>query len=213
MYHDKMLYPFKTAALLLCISILPSLSLTAFAQQEETVHYQTATFAGGCFWCVESDFDKVPGVVETISGYIGGHQPDPTYKQVSAGRTGHTEAVQITFNPETISYEALLTIFWRSIDPTTENRQFCDRGSQYRTGIFYHNAQQKEHAMRSKSALEKTKPFKAAIVTEIETATKFYPAETYHQDYHNKNPVRYRYYRYGCGRDKRLEELWGKKKG
>jgi len=208
MIRYNILHPLKTAVLLLCLT---GLSQATFAQEEKTVQYQTATFAGGCFWCVESDFDKVPGVVETISGYIGGHQLDPTYKQVSAGRTGHTEAVQITFNPEAISYEALLAHFWHSIDPTTENRQFCDSGSQYRTGIFYHNTQQKEHAMRSKSALEKTKPFKAAIVTEIETATKFYPAEEYHQDYHNKNPVRYSYYRYGCGRDKRLEALWGKK--
>jgi len=205
----KLLYPFKLSALLLILTMLPGLSVAAPTQQKETSHYQTATFAGGCFWCIESDFDKVPGVTETVSGYIGGHQLNPTYKQVTAGITGHTEAVQITFDSKIISYEKLLTIFWHKIDPTTVDRQFCDRGSQYRTAIFYHNEQQMKHALDSKSMLEKTKPFKADIVTKIEAASRFYPAEEYHQDYHHKNPVRYRYYRYGCGRDKRLQELWG----
>jgi peptide-methionine (S)-S-oxide reductase len=205
----KLLYPFKLSALLLLLIVQPGLSQAAATQQKETTHYQTATFAGGCFWCIESDFDKVPGVTETVSGYIGGHQLNPTYKQVTAGTTGHTEAVQITFDSKIISYEKLLTIFWHKIDPTTVDRQFCDRGSQYRTAIFYHNAQQMKHALDSKSLLEKTKPFKADIVTKIEAASRFYPAEEYHQDYHHKNPVRYRYYRYGCGRDKRLQELWG----
>lgn len=171
--------------------------------------YQIATFAGGCFWCVESDFDKVPGVIETTSGYIGGHSQNPTYKEVSAGGTGHAEAVQITYDADQVNYVQLLDVFWRSIDPTTANRQFCDRGDQYRSAIFYHNAQQQQLAEQSKADLEKTKPFKETIVTEIANATKFYTAEDYHQDYYKKNPLRYKFYRYNCRRDQRLKELWG----
>ncbi len=171
---------------------------------------ETATFAGGCFWCVESDFDKVDGVISTLSGYIGGHQQNPTYEQVSAGGSGHAEAVQITFDPTRIDYVGLLEIFWRMIDPTVANRQFCDVGSQYRPEIFYHNEQQRAWAEQSKQMLEQTKPFKEPIVVAITEATVFYPAEEYHQDYHNKNPIRYKYYRYGCGRDERLEALWGR---
>ncbi len=173
-------------------------------------HNQKATFAGGCFWCVESDFDKVSGVIETVSGYTGGAETNPTYKQVSAGSTGHAEAVQITYDPDKISYERLLEIFWHSIDPTTANRQFCDVGRQYRTAIFYHDENQKQLAEASKAKLASAKPFKEAIVTEIVSATEFYAAEDYHQDYHNKNPLRYSFYRHSCGRDARLEELWGK---
>jgi peptide-methionine (S)-S-oxide reductase len=179
-------------------------------ERTSTQKYETAIFAGGCFWCVESDFDKVPGVVKTISGYIGGHKKSPTYKEVSAGRTGHTEAVQISYDASQVSYEQLLDVFWHSIDPTTPNSQFCDHGDQYRTGIFYTNAQQQRLAGESKAALEKSKPFKAPIVTEITQAGEFYPAEDYHQDYYKKNPIRYKYYRYSCGRDQRLEQLWGK---
>lgn len=168
-----------------------------------------ATFAGGCFWCTEADFDKVDGVVSTTSGYIGGRVPDPTYAQVSAGTTGHTEAVEIVFDPRRVSYEKLLEIYWVSIDPTTGNRQFCDVGSQYRPAIFVHDEAQRRAAEASKAALQKNKPFREAIVTPIETATTFYPAEEYHQDYYRKNPLRYRYYRSGCGRDARLKELWG----
>ena len=171
--------------------------------------YATATFAGGCFWCVEADFDKVDGVISTTSGYIGGTAAKPTYEQVSAGRTGHTEAVQLVYDPARVTYEKLVNYFWRTIDPTVKDRQFCDVGSQYRTGIFTHDAEQKRIAEASKSALERSKPFKAPIVTEITAATTFYPAEDYHQDYYRKNPVRYGYYRSGCGRDKRLKELWG----
>lgn len=171
--------------------------------------HATATFAGGCFWCVEADFDKVPGVISTTSGYIGGRSANPTYEQVSAGGTGHTEAVQVVFDPAKVSYEKLLTYFWRTIDPTVKDRQFCDTGSQYRTGIFVHDAEQKRLAEASKAALEKSKPFSAPIVTEITLAATFYPAEDYHQDYYLKNPVRYNYYRSGCGRDKRLKQLWG----
>ena len=168
-----------------------------------------ATFAGGCFWCVEADFDKVDGVLSTTSGYIGGKLANPTYAQVSAGLTGHTEAVEIVYDPRKVSYEKLLEVFWVNVDPTVKDRQFCDIGSQYRTGIFVHDDAQRRAAETSKAALEKSKPFKAPIVTPIETATTFYPAEEYHQDYYKKNPIRYNFYRSGCGRDARLKDLWG----
>jgi len=168
-----------------------------------------ATFAGGCFWCVEADFDKVDGVISTTSGYIGGRVANPTYGQVSAGATGHTEAVEIVFDPRKVSYERLLEVFWVSIDPTVLNRQFCDVGSQYRSGIFVHDETQRRAAEASKARLANNKPFREPIVTPIETASTFFPAEEYHQDYYRKNPVRYRYYRSGCGRDERLKELWG----
>jgi len=180
-------------------------TLVANAMNEEK-----AILAGGCFWCVESDFDKIKGVTKTISGYIGGHQKNPTYKQVSRGGTGHTEAVEITFDPTIISYEKLLDIYWRSIDPTTASSQFCDHGSQYRPEIFYLSKTQKEVSQASKMALEESKPFKDPIMVNITKATTFYPAEDYHQNYHNKNPIRYKFYRHGCGRDARLEALWGK---
>ena len=172
-----------------------------------------ATFAGGCFWCVEADFDKVDGVVSTTSGYIGGTLANPTYEQVSAGTTGHAEAVQIVYDPRKVSYEKLLEVFWVNIDPTVINRQFCDVGSPYRTGIFVHDEAQRRAAEASKAALEKRKPFREPIVTPIETATTFYPAEEYHQDYYRKNPLRYNFYRSGCGRDARLKELWGDRAG
>lgn len=168
-----------------------------------------ATFAGGCFWCVEADFDKVPGVISTTSGYIGGTVANPTYEQVSAKATGHAEAVEIVFDPAKVSYPQLLEKYWRTIDPTTKDRQFCDAGTPYRTAIFTHGPEQAAAAQASKAALEKTKPFSAPIVTTIESAGPFYPAESYHQDYYKKNPVRYNYYRSGCGRDARLKELWG----
>jgi peptide-methionine (S)-S-oxide reductase len=169
----------------------------------------TAIFAGGCFWCMEPPFDKLDGVISTTSGYTGGHKPDPTYQQVSAGKTGHTEAIEIVYDPDKISYAELLDVFWRNIDPTTVDGQFCDWGSQYRSEIFFNSALQQQLAEKSKSALEKNKPFKEPVVTAISKASIFYPAEDYHQDYYLKNPVRYKFYRYGCGRDKRLEELWG----
>ena len=171
---------------------------------------ETATFAGGCFWCMEPPFDKLDGVISTTSGYTGGHKKDPTYHQVSAGSTGHTEAIQIVYDPDKISYESLLGVFWHNVDPTVKDRQFCDKGNQYRTGIFYHNDKQKQQAEASKAGLEKTKPFEGAIVTEITAASTFYPAEDYHQDYYMKNPIRYKYYRFSCGRDNRLNALWGK---
>ncbi len=168
-----------------------------------------ATFAGGCFWCVEADFDKVPGVLSTTSGYIGGTVANPTYEQVSSKSTGHAEAVEVVFDPARVSYETLVNHFWRTIDPTTKDRQFCDSGSPYRTAIFTHDAAQAAVALKSLATLEKSKPFKEPIVTQVLPATAFYPAEGYHQDYYKKNPVRYQYYRASCGRDARLAQLWG----
>ncbi|HET9820533.1 MAG TPA: peptide-methionine (S)-S-oxide reductase MsrA [Burkholderiaceae bacterium] len=168
-----------------------------------------ATFAGGCFWCVEADFDKVPGVVSTTSGYTGGRVPNPSYEQVSAKTTGHAEAVEVVFDPRRVSYEQLLEYFWRTIDPTTRDRQFCDAGSPYRTAIYVHDALQLAAARASLERLEKSKPFKDPVVTEITMAGPFYAAEEFHQDYYRKNPLRYKYYRNGCGREARLEQLWG----
>ena len=168
-----------------------------------------ATFAGGCFWCMQPPFEHLDGVLATTVGYTGGHTPHPTYEQVSAGGTGHAESVQIEYDPAKISYGQLLDIFWHNIDPLTPNAQFCDHGDQYRTAIFYHDDTQRRLAEESKQRLEQSKRFDRPIVTQIVAATEFYPAEEYHQNYHEKNPVRYRYYRWGCGRDKRLHELWG----
>lgn len=173
---------------------------------------QTAIFAGGCFWCTESDFDKVDGVLSTTSGYAGGTQPNPTYEQVSAGGTGYAESVEVVFDPRKVSYKQLVEYYWHTIDPTTKDAQFCDHGSQYRTAIFYLDEQQRRIAEASKAALEQSKPFSAAIVTQIAPATKFYPAEDYHQNYHQKNPLRYGFYRASCGRDARLKALWGEAK-
>lgn len=169
----------------------------------------TAVFAGGCFWCVEADFDKVPGVLATTSGYTGGQLANPTYEQVSAKTTGHAEAVKIVYDPRRVSYRQLVDYFWRSIDPTTKDRQFCDWGSPYRTAIFAQDSAQLATAQASLAALEKSKPFKAAIVTEIVPAGPFYAAEDDHQDYYRKSPIRYKYYRSRCGRDARIEQLWG----
>lgn len=170
-----------------------------------------ATFAGGCFWCMEPPFDKLDGVISTTSGYTGGHQPNPSYKQVSAGGTGHTEAVQIVYDPAKVSYSKLLDIFWRNIDPLDAEGQFCDRGSQYRSAVFVHDPEQQRLAEQSKQELQNSEMFKKygkPIATEIVAATEFYPAEEYHQDYYKKNPVRYKFYRHGCGRDKVLDGYW-----
>jgi peptide-methionine (S)-S-oxide reductase len=172
---------------------------------------EKATFAGGCFWCVETAFEGLPGVVSVISGYTDGQKLNPTYEEVSSGSTGHCESVQITYDPKRIMYAQLLDLFWHNIDPTQANGQFCDHGTQYRSGIFYHDATQKRLAEESKKALE-TAPrrFKGAFVTEIAAATRFWPAEEYHQDFYRKDPERYHSYRTGCGRDQRLTQLWGK---
>lgn len=167
-----------------------------------------ATFGGGCFWCVEEAFDKVPGVISTTSGYMGGHTKNPTYPQVSAGNTGHNEVVQVAYDPAKVSYAQLLDAFWRNIDPTQANGQFCDHGSQYRSEIFYHNDDQRKAAEASKTKLLKDKPFSGDIKTLITRAAEFYAAEEYHQDYYKKNPVRYTYYKTGCGRAARLKEVW-----
>jgi peptide-methionine (S)-S-oxide reductase len=168
-----------------------------------------ATFAGGCFWCVEADFDKVPGVKSTTSGYIGGKVANPTYEQVASKSTGHAEAVEVVFDPKVVGYEQLVEYFWRTIDPTTKDRQFCDYGSPYRTGIFVHDASQLALAQASKAKLDASKPFSAPVVTEITLAGPFYAAEDYHQDYYKKSPIRYKGYRSGCGREERIRQLWG----
>ncbi len=167
-----------------------------------------AIFAGGCFWCVESDFDKVPGVLSTTSGYTGGTVANPTYEDVSSGGTGHAEVVKVVYDPQMVTYEKLLYVFWRNVDPLTKEAQFCDYGTQYRSAIFYLDEKQKQLAEASKAALQPR--FKRPIVTEIVKAGPFYAAEDYHQDYYKKNPVRYKFYRYNCGRDARLDEVWGK---
>ena len=169
-----------------------------------------ATFAGGCFWCMEPPFDKLDGVVATVSGYTGGTVEDPSYEEVSAGGTGHAEAVRIEFDPQEVSYEKLLEVFWRNIDPVTANRQFCDGGEQYRSAIFVHDAAQAAAARASLAALAEGGRLPGPIVTQIVEAGPFWAAEDYHQDYYVKNPVRYKFYRFNCGRDERLRELWGK---
>ena len=171
-----------------------------------------ATFAGGCFWCMEPPFEALVGVVSVTSGYTGGTKENPTYEEVSAGGTGHAESVQILYDPAKIPYEKLLDVFWHNVDPTDSSGQFCDRGSQYRPAIFVHDEEQRRLAEASKASLEKTKPFKGPVVIEIVPASAFWPAEEYHQQYHRKNPIRYKYYRHGCGRDARLKELWGAEK-
>jgi peptide-methionine (S)-S-oxide reductase len=192
---------------LLCLAALLSV-ITVPAAGGET--QATATFAGGCFWCMQPPFDRLDGVISTTVGYTGGHTKNPTYEEVESGVTGHAEAIQITYDPNKISYAKLLDTFWHNIDPLTPNGQFCDHGTQYRSAIFYHNDEQKRLAEESKKALEASGRFQKPIVTQIVPASEFYPAEEDHQDYYRKNPVRYHYYRYRCGRDQRLEELWGK---
>ncbi len=206
----------RTGRLFVIATLALVASLAAFShaepapeKQEQDDPFALAIFAGGCFWCMEHPFDELGGVVSTTSGYIGGHVENPSYEDVSRGDTGHTEAVQVRYDPKTIGYAELLAVFWRNIDPLTANRQFCDGGSQYRSGVFVHDAEQRRLAEESKRELEASGRFRQPVVTEITDAGTFWPAEEYHQDFYRKNPVRYRYYRYGCGRDKRLEELWG----
>jgi peptide-methionine (S)-S-oxide reductase len=169
-----------------------------------------ATFAGGCFWCMEPPYDKLDGVVSTTAGYTGGKKKNPTYEEVSAGRTGHAEALQVVYDPSKVSYAKLLEVFWHNVDPLTPDAQFCDHGNQYRTAIFAHDAEQKRLAEESKAQVQK-KFLERKVVTEIVAASTFYPAEEYHQDYYEKNPIRYKLYRTSCGRDALLEEVWGKK--
>ncbi len=198
------------AALAVALVLFAALSLGAASLSSAAEDgLEVATFAGGCFWCVESDFDAVPGVVRTVSGYTGGTLAEPTYERVSAGGTGHREAVRIFYDPKQVSYAALIEIFWRSVDPTDGGGQFCDRGQSYETAIFANSPEQKQQAEASKGALQRAGVLGRPVVTPVEVAGPFYPAEDYHQDYYNKNPLRYGFYRYTCGRDARIEELWG----
>lgn len=192
------------------------LSMTAMLGTSTIVWYaqaanstDTVIFAGGCFWCVESDFDSIPGVVDTVSGYTGGTVENPTYKVVSAGGSGHLEAVKITYDPDKLSYQKLLDIFWRSVDPTDDGGQFCDRGESYKTAIFVNSPEQRQSAENSKRLIDASGILKDPVVTPVIDATTFYPSEEYHQNYYTKNPVRYKFYRYSCGRDKRVRDLWG----
>lgn len=185
-----------------------------------TVHHsagaanpEKAVFAGGCFWCMEEAFEGVEGVVSVISGYMGGTKANPSYEEVSSGSTGHAEAVEVLFDPAKINYPKLLEVFWRNVDPTTPDRQFCDRGSQYRSAIFTLTETQQRQAEESKRVVEQTKPFRDAIVTQIVPASSFYPAEDYHQNFYKRNPIRYKFYKYNCGRVQRLEEVWDKPRG
>ncbi len=212
--HDLNLRRLATAAVAVLLPILAALPAgsgdgTAGGRATQP---SVATFAGGCFWCLEADLEKIEGVFSAVSGYTGGHAKDPTYEEVSAGGTGHAEAVRVEFDPQRVSYEELLEHFWRNIDPTVKDRQFCDVGSQYRSAIFYHDEAQRVAAKRSRKVLATDPSFMGSIYTEIAASTTFYPAEEYHQDYAKHHPIRYRYYRRGCGRDRRLEELWGDKK-
>lgn len=169
---------------------------------------ERATFAGGCFWCMEPPYDELEGVISTTSGYAGGRVPNPTYEQVSGGGTGHAEVVQVVYDPEVVSYKKLLEVYWRNVDPFDQGGQFCDRGDQYRTAVFYHNGEQRRLALAGKRDLERQFGGRE-IATEVEPLEAFYPAEEYHQDYYRKNPIRYKFYRTGCGRDRRLREVWG----
>lgn len=196
--------PRRLIAVVLCL-----LGITAHAPAADAPGTALATFAGGCFWCMEPPFEQLPGVVSVTAGYTGGSVQHPTYEQVSDGATGHAESVQVVYDPAKISYEKLLDVFWHNVDPVTRDAQFCDHGHQYRTAIFYHDEAQQRAALASKAALEASHRLPGPIVTEIVPASTFWPAEDYHQHYHEKNPIRYKFYRWNCGRDQRLHELWG----
>ena len=195
-----------TTALALAGALLAMTAMHAAAQEAEPAK---ATFAGGCFWCVEEAFEKVPGVISAVSGYTDGNVDNPSYRQVTGGQTGHAEAVEVIFDPAQVTYAQLLDVFWRNVDPTVVDRQFCDVGNQYRTAIFVHDDEQMRLAEASKQALQESKPFAEPIVTPIVAASTFYPAEDYHQDYYKTNPLRYKFYKWNCGRAQRLAELWG----
>lgn len=190
-----------------CFSTYPQ-SGHAEEKSDGNDKYEYATFASGCFWCTQHDFDQVKGVISTTAGYTGGEKVNPTYEEVSAGGSGHVESLKVKYDPKVVSYQELLDFYWHTVDPTRNDGQFCDKGSQYRPVIFYHDAKQKELAEKSKNQLIADKKVQPILV-EILPAKAFYPAEEYHQDYYKKNPVRYKFYRYKCGRDARLEEIWG----
>jgi peptide-methionine (S)-S-oxide reductase len=197
--------------LLLCFLLLAAARDAGHAAGDRQLG--KATFAGGCFWCMEEIFEGVDGVVSATSGYMGGHQGNPSYEEVSAGGTGHAESVEVSYDPAKVTYTKLLEFYWRNIDPTDPQGQFCDKGTQYRSAIFYHDETQKRLAEESKKAVEKSKPFRGPILTEIVPASQFYPAEEYHQNFSQKNPLRYKLYKYNCGRAQRLQQLWGISKG
>lgn len=192
----------------ICALMMVALALMTSPASAAGETLDTAIFAGGCFWCVESDFDQVPGVVETTSGYIGGHVANPTYQEVAAKKTGHREAVRVRFDPSRVSYEELLSVFWHTVDPTDGGGQFCDRGEPYETAIFVLDDSQEQAAEKSKTVAEAA--LGQPLATDIRRASAFYPAEEYHQDYYTKNPLNYRFYRWSCGRNQRVKELWGK---
>lgn len=220
-FHDsdvslsKMIRRMKKEAIMVRIinrTLLTGVTVIMAFSMADAANLEKATFAGGCFWCMVPPFEKLDGVKEVVSGYTGGHKDNPTYEEVSSGKTGHVEAVQVSFDPSRISYEKLLNVFWRQIDPTDPGGQFVDRGAQYRSVIFSHTPQQKALAEKSRDELQKSGRFKKPIVTEILPAGKFYPAEEYHQDYYKKNPIRYKFYRYNSGRDQFLKKVWGDEK-
>lgn len=206
----KTLLAALAAVILYCA---PALAQDAMSPPEQLMdpptRYRTAVFAGGCFWCMESDFEDKKGVVKVVSGYTGGMEDYPTYKQVSSGKTGHFEAIEVTYDTNSVDYADLLDIFWQNVDPFDENGQFCDKGTQYRAAIFYRNDREKELARASLAKVEKK--FGKKVATSIRAAKRFWPAEDYHQDYHKKSSVSYKYYRFSCGRDKKLEKLWGER--
>jgi peptide-methionine (S)-S-oxide reductase len=202
----------NTTAILAALALLALLGLSGkpaaqAAQAQPGRQLAKATFAGGCFWCMEPPFDKIDGVASTTSGYTGGTKKNPSYEEVSSGGTGHAESVQVLYDPSKVSYAKLLEVYWHNIDPTVANRQFCDAGEQYRTAIFYHDAEQKRLAEETRAEVQKK--LGKTVQTQIVAASAFYPAEEYHQDYYKKNPIRYKFYRTGCGRDERLQEIWG----
>jgi peptide-methionine (S)-S-oxide reductase len=196
----------------MCVGLLAVLAISTverWAAAATEPAASTAYFAGGCFWCMEEAFEKVDGVLEVVSGYMGGHVKTPSYEDVSSGRTGHAESVQVRYDPSKVTYTQLLEAFWKNVDPLTPDAQFCDHGSQYRAAIFYGNDEERKRAEDSKRGIEQSKQFTSPIVTQIVAATEFFPAEEYHQDFYKKNPVRYKYYKFSCGRAQRLASLWG----
>ena len=217
MIRNRALWFVAAAGLFLAVGVSVSVGGTEPATEPETTKapekVARATFAGGCFWCMEGPFDALEGVLDTKSGYTAGQVENPSYEQVTRGDTGHTEAVQVVYDPSRVSYEKLLEVFWRNIDPVDATGQFCDKGSQYRSGIYWHDAEQRRLAEKSRAELVEQDRFDRPIATEIVEAEAFYPAEEYHQDYYQKNPIRYRFYRSRCGRDRRLQEVWGDEAG
>ena len=212
MMKKRSVFIFAVFTLLMILAVTAEVNANEGKKDPVNSNYEKATFAGGCFWCMEPPFDKLDGVISTTSGYTGGPEENPTYKQVSAGRTGHAEAVQILYDPGKVSYGKLLDVFWRQINPTTPDRQFVDVGSQYRAAIFYHDDEQRGLAEGSRKVMAESGRFEGPIVIEIVPAGSFWPAENYHQDYYQKNPLRYKFYRFGSGRDQYLEKIWGKMK-